>query len=183
MTEALKPPNFTFDSNWFGKIKIRHLTREDLTTLEWEGEYIRFRRVYLQVYERMRNGLGLMWGADLPGVGLIGQAFVQFKKSSTNSRSQKMKKAHIHSFRVRPAYRRAGVGTQIMDAIEVDLLRRGYDMVSLNVSRKNHVARRLYSRRGYVIVRPEPGEWSYYDHQGKLQKMHEPGWRMQKTIQ
>lgn len=182
MSEALKPPSFSFQSKWLGKIKVRHLTWDDLPALEWEGEYTRFRRVYRQVYERMSRGIGLMWGADLQGLGLIGQAFVQFKNRSTSKQTKAVKQAYIHSFRVRPAYRRAGVGAKIMDMIEGDLVKRGFESVSLNVNRQNFVARRLYSRRGYIVVKPDLGEWSYYDHNGVMQKMHEPGWRMKKLL-
>ena len=182
MSEALKSPAIPIDSGWAVCLKIRHINRDDLLSLEWEGEFKCFRKVYRQVYERMNTGLALMWGADLPGVGLIGQAFVQFKNSTSRIQPKRPKKAYIHSFRVRPAYRRAGVGSKIMQVLEDDLVRRGFHRVSLNVSRDNFAARRLYSRRGYTIIKPDPGIWSYYDHLGILKNVHEPGWRMQKKL-
>ena len=69
-----------------------------------------------------------------------------------------------------------------MQVLEDDLIRRGFVRVTLNVSRNNFAARRLYARRGYRIIKPDPGIWSYFDHRGILRSVHEPGWRMQKKL-
>ena len=65
---------------------------------------------------------------------------------------------------------------------ENDLLNRGYDIVTLNVGRDNPDARRLYERFGYNVVGDEPGRWSYLDHNGKRHYVHEPSWRMEKSL-
>ncbi|MEK6256027.1 MAG: GNAT family N-acetyltransferase [Chloroflexota bacterium] len=182
MSEFVQPPSSTTQSGWLNNLEIRHLTSDDLVALEWDGEYTHFRRVYNQVYNRMRNGLALMWGADLQQVGLIGQAFVQFNRSSSPSIPNKSESAYIHSFRVKSSYRRMGIGSAIMDNIEGDLILRGYQSVSLNVSISNFSARSFYSHRGYSILESDPGEWSYYDDKGILRHMHEPGWRMSKDL-
>jgi ribosomal protein S18 acetylase RimI-like enzyme len=182
MSEALKPPVSPIDSGWLARVTIRHLKSEDLPSLEWEGEFKHFRRVYHEVYGRMRKGLAMMWGAELLGVGLIGQAFVQFKNASPLKFSGRLRNGYIHSFRVRPAYRRAGVGNKLMQTIEEDLAGRGFHLVSMNVSRTNVPALRFYSHRGYHIVKPDQGKWSYHDHRGVLKHVHEPGWRMHKKL-
>lgn len=178
---VLHPPPST-DAGWINNLEIRHLTSEDLIALEWEGEYTHFRRIYSQVYDRMQHGLALMWGAELQKSGLIGQAFVQLKQSNSTSISNKGKNAYIHSFRVKPNYRRMGVGSAIMEIIEEDLILRGYQSAFLNVGISNFSARRFYSHRGYSILGSDPGIWSYHDDKGVFRKMHEPGWRMSKHL-
>jgi ribosomal protein S18 acetylase RimI-like enzyme len=169
------------NESWFERVKIRRLLPSDLPALEWSGEFVHFRRLYAEVYERMRSGLALMWVADLPGEGIIGQAFVQFHAARPELADGR-KKAYLHSFRVQPAYRGAGVGSRIMQVIENDLCRRGYKTITLNVSRTNQRALRLYRRLNYLIVGKDPGRWSYVDHNGTLCEVDEPGWRMQKIL-
>ncbi|HJS29271.1 MAG TPA: hypothetical protein VJ768_08635, partial [Anaerolineales bacterium] len=68
------------------------------------------------------------------------------------------------------------------EAAEADLTRRRVEVASLNVARDNQAARRLYERRGYRVVRAEPGVWQYVDHQGDVRSVHEPAWRMEKSL-
>lgn len=163
------------------KVIFRTLTKHDLSTLEWEGEYTRFRRVYKEIYKRSQTGLAVMWGADLPDVGLIGQAFVQLD-SRKKDLADKSQRAYVHSFRVRLAYRRVGLGTKIMQVVEEDLTRRGYQELCLNVARKNEGALRLYKRLGYRVLKADPGHWKYYDQHNILREVIEPGWRMIKEL-
>jgi ribosomal protein S18 acetylase RimI-like enzyme len=172
---------FSLDPDWPEHIVIRRLQKADLPILEWEGEYTRFRNVYADVFRRMQDGVAFMWGADLPEVGLIGQVFVQFNTNRAEL-ADGYKRAYIHSFRVQPAYRRAGVGTLLMETAEADLIQRGFREVSLNVTLQNPDARRLYERLGYKIIREDPGRWWYYDENNQLQEVHEPGWRMLKVL-
>ena len=37
-------------------------------------------------------------------------------------------------------------------------------------------------RRGYYVVAPEPGIWSYPDEKGVWHRVEEPAWRMEKKI-
>jgi ribosomal protein S18 acetylase RimI-like enzyme len=69
-----------------------------------------------------------------------------------------------------------------MGEAEDDILQRGYQTVTLNVSHKNHGALRLYLRLGYQVVGKDPGRWSYYDERGVLRHVYDPGWRMQKWL-
>lgn len=168
-------------SNWLEKVRIRLADKSDLHEMEWEGEYQHFRTVYADVYDRSRRGLALMWVADLPGEGLLGQAFVQLKMSDRSS-ADGHKRAYLHSFRVRPAARGQGLGTAIMRHVEEDLLRRGFRELTLNVAEENEGALRLYLRLGYKIVKRIPGKWAYYDDQGRLQTVAEPGYRLLKRL-
>ena len=168
-------------ADWLNKIEIRLADKSDLREMEWEGEYQHFRRVYNDVYDRSRRGLALMWVAELPGEGLLGQAFIQLRMTDRSSADGK-KRAYLHSFRVRPAVRGQGLGTAIMRHVEQDLLRRGFRELTLNVSEENEGAIRLYLRLGYKIVKRISGEWAYYDDQGRLQTVAEPGYRLIKQL-
>lgn len=162
-------------------ILIRQATRRDLLSLEWEGAYIRFRRMYAQVYQRSRENKARMWLAEVVGKGVVGQVFVQLS-SSQQELANGYSRAYIHGFRVRPEYRQQGIGSQLMKAVEDDLIGRGYQEVCLNVVRDNRAARQFYEQCGYKVIKKDPGKWFFYDHQGNRQEVHEPGWRMLKKL-
>lgn len=65
---------------------------------------------------------------------------------------------------------------------EKDIQSRGFRQVTLNVSRDNPDAKRLYEHLGYRIVADEPGIWSYIDHEGQTRHVNEPSWRMEKNL-
>lgn len=166
---------------WLTRVRYREAFETDLREMEWEGEYTRFRKVYADVYQRAARGLALMWVAELPEFGLVGQAFVQLKMHDLSTANGKTR-AYIHSFRVRPAMRNRGLGTAIMAFIERDLSQRGFKEVTLNVAEDNEGAMRLYRRLGYTVVEKISGKWSYYDDKGKLQHVVEPGYRLIKWL-
>ncbi|MBI3158717.1 MAG: GNAT family N-acetyltransferase [Chloroflexi bacterium] len=159
--------------DWRAGVQVRRVREADLPEMEWEGEYAHFRRVYRQVYERSLKGRALMWVADLPGIGLVGQVFVQMDGR---------KPAYVHGFRVRPEFRGQGLGGLLMDVLEDDLARRGIRLAALNVVDGNAGARRFYERRGYRVVAADPGQWTYIDQYGVEQEVNEPGWRMMKKL-
>ncbi len=166
---------------WFSRIKVRHLTRADLPALEWEGEFTHFRRLYMQAYQRAQKNRSVLWVAELPSEGLIGQLFVQLISARLELADGECR-AYIYSFRIRPSFRGYGLGTHMLRLAEQDLRRRGFQIATLNVNRSNAEARRLYERNGYRVVAAESGRWTYRDQSGNLQKVNEPAWRMQKEL-
>ena len=60
---------------------------------------------------------------------------------------------HVEDLLVADAHRSHGVGTRLLDELEQEALRRGYDRISLAVGVGNDGARRLYERQGYVDAR------------------------------
>jgi ribosomal protein S18 acetylase RimI-like enzyme len=175
------PSSDTAPDSLLQRVTIRHLREEDLPGLEWDGEFIHFRRLYREIYESTRRGNAIMWVAFLDGVGVIGQLFVQLN-SARHELANGESRAYIYGFRIRQNYRRMGLGTRIMAAAERELAQRGFKWVTLNVSRENEEAIRLYRRCGYRIVAREAGRWSYIDHLGKRREVHEPSWRMEKKL-
>lgn len=163
------------------KIRIRHASREDLPALEWEGEFKHFRHVFAEAYRLMELGEVVMWVAELPYVGLIGQLFVQLY-GQNKSQSNHVSSAYIYGFRIRPIFRGNGIGSRLLKTAEADLMKRGCLRISLNVARDNESARRFYERFGYIVVAQEPGIWSYLDHERRRRYVNEPAWRMEKVF-
>lgn len=162
-------------------LHVRPAVESDLREMEWEGSYKRYRRVYLDVFERMLEGKAIMWVVDLPAFGLIGQAFIQFKMTDSSCANGSTR-AYLHSFRVRPALRNQGIGTALMNFIEDDLTQRGFRELTLNVAKDNPDAIRLYQRLGYRVLKHISGSWSYFDENGNLQHEIEPGFRLIKSL-
>jgi ribosomal protein S18 acetylase RimI-like enzyme len=168
-------------AEWLSEVEIRIGREEDLPALEWQGELIQYRKLYRQVYQNACDGRASIWVAELEQAGIIGQVFVQFSSSRKELADGEIR-AYIYGFRVRPAYRGSGVGTQLLKQVEQDLQKRRFRWVTLNVSRQNLAAQRFYKRNGYQIVAAEAGRWSYVDHMGKRREVDEPAWRMQKKL-
>lgn len=163
------------------RLQIRTAKEEDLPALEWDGEYRHFHRLYSEIFESTRKGRAIMWIAEMEPVGLVGQLFVQLI-SGRPELADGAYRGYIYGFRVKLAYRSQGIGTQMMEVAENDLLKRGFRWVTLNVGHDNPEARRLYERLGYRVVAEEPGQWSYQDEYGQRHEVHEPAWRMEKRL-
>ncbi len=166
---------------WLSCISIRHLTAADLPALEWGGEYTHFRHVYAEAYQRMLKGLSILWGAELPGQGLVGQVFIQLDCDRPEL-ADGFYRAYLYSFRVQPQYRGVGLGSLMMKVVEEDLCQRGFHSLTLNVAKDNLRAQKLYARHGYQIVAHEPGVWHYLDHQNNWRYVKEEAWRMEKNL-
>ena len=164
------------------EVCFRHAHQKDLSALEWEGEYTRFRNVYAQVFRNTEKGLAFIWVAELLSGGIIGQAMVQSNKIDNPEFADGKRSAFMHSIRIRPEYRRKGMGTCLIRRVEQDLLERGYSTITLTVAVINTSALILYQNMGYRIVSTEPGIWSYRDDKNVLQHIEEPSWRMIKTL-
>jgi len=166
---------------WLRQVVIRHLESRDLPELEWGGEYVHFRRLFQDAFEFALQGRSILWVAELEGKGVIGQLFIQLF-SGRRELADGHNRAYIYGFRIKPPYRRAGLGRRMMDIVEKELVSLGYQTVTLNVGQNNPDARRLYERLGYQVIASEPGRWSYVDHQGNRREVDEPAWRMEKGL-
>lgn len=166
---------------WMDAVVIRLAERSDLPALEWNGEFQHFRKVYADAYQRMERGMTLIWVAEWPYGEIAGQLFIQMVCDRPEL-ADGVERAYLYSFRVRPEYRSHGLGSRMMDVVEQDLRDRGFHYVTLNVARDNPRAQHLYIRRGYRVVAPEAGIWSYPDDKGNWRRMEEPAWRMEKLL-
>ena len=163
------------------QLKVRHAIRSDLNRMEWGGELTHFRKIFHDAYFHMQTGVGLVWIAEYPVHGLIGQLMISLRSSRSDLSDGRMR-AYLYGFRVRPEYRSQGVGSVMMQTVEEDLTQRGYGLISLNVAQENLGAWKLYENLGYKVVGSDEGEWSYIDHLGNRIDVHEPAWRMEKKL-
>jgi ribosomal protein S18 acetylase RimI-like enzyme len=166
---------------WIDTVNIRQLCKADLPALEWGGEFSRYREVYLTEFERSQIGSSVLWVAEKPGDGIIGQVFVQLT-AERQELADGYSRAYMYAFRIRSSFRGAGLGTKMIRVVEDDLVRRKFCWITLNVGKTNYSARRLYIRLGYSVVAHEAGRWSYRDEKGVQQNVVEPAWRMEKFI-
>jgi ribosomal protein S18 acetylase RimI-like enzyme len=175
-TDSSTIPSFTHSD-----LLIRKVDRDDLEALEWGGEFLKYRRMYAEIFRTSNAGKSLMWLVELPGVDVLGQAFVLLKSVDLDA-ADGINRAYLFAFRVKPQWQNHGIGQYLMQFIEQDLQKRGFRYVTLNVARENLDAIRLYQRLGYKIIGPRSGVWSFRDHEGRLQQVNEPSWRMMKRI-
>jgi ribosomal protein S18 acetylase RimI-like enzyme len=162
-------------------LMIRPAREPDLLEMEWDGEYQHFRRLYREIFQSTAQGRALMWVGEDPLHGLIGQVFVQLR-SGRPELADGRNRAYIYGFRVKPNYRNRGVGSRMLERVEVDLVQRGVVWATLNVGKDNSAARRLYERHSYIVVGEEPGHWYYSDDEGRQHEVLEPAWRMEKNL-
>lgn len=163
-------------------VQIRHLIKADLPLLEWDGQFTHFRRSFKNAYYNARKGLAVLWVAAIPPDRIVGQVFVSLISRARSELADGRRRAYLYSVRVRSEFRGQGLGSRLMDIAEADLVDRGYRISTLNVARDNPKAIRFYRSRGYQIMAPEPGQWSYIDHLGRRQHVNEPAWRMEKHL-
>ena len=149
--ESLEQTSFRVDD-----IIIRKLIKTDLPALEWDGEYTHYREVYLMEFERSQIGSSILWVAEKPGTGIIGQLFIQLN-AERQELANGISRAYMYAFRIRPPYRGAGLGTRMMYVMEDDLFKRRFCWVTLNVGKNNFSARRLYARLDIGLWRMKPG--------------------------
>ena len=160
---------------------IRKGMQTDLPALEWDGEYAHYHRLFADAYQQMEQGRAVIWIAELPREGLVGQLFVSLNSYRVELADGKTR-AYLFGFRVRPAYRSIGIGTAMMHTVEADLADRGFLQLTLNVGQENPAARIFYERLGYWVIGPDPGCWSYLDDRGQRVDVCEPAWRMIKDF-
>jgi ribosomal protein S18 acetylase RimI-like enzyme len=162
------------------QVTIRPIREADLSALEWDGTYTRYRRVFRQTYEDVVRGQRLMIVA-VAGDQVVGQIFVQL--SSTETRyADGYSRAYLYSLRVRPEWQGRGLGTRLVSSAEAALVARGFSMAVIAAGKDNLGAQRLYERLGYRIFADDPGVWYFQDVNGVQQSIEEPCWVMEKRL-
>jgi ribosomal protein S18 acetylase RimI-like enzyme len=184
LRRALSPPAEDHPRTLFSDVeyRIRTLEEADLSALEWDGEYVRFRNLFRQAYEEMRGGVRLILILEhLQPPSVIGQIFIQWNSADPRL-ADGFARGYLYALRVKPEYRGRGLGTRLLQAAEQELLDRRMQAASIGVEKSNLRARALYERLGYRLIGEDPGRWSYIDHMGMKQNVSEPAWLMEKTL-
>jgi ribosomal protein S18 acetylase RimI-like enzyme len=162
--------------------QIRPVELEELPALEWDGEFAHFRLLFRQAYLDMQSGSRLLLVMeDSTSHEIIGQVFLQFNSSDVRFADGRGR-GYLYALRMKPLYRRQGLGTRLIRSAEDALRHMGMSVVSIGVAKDNEPARVLYERLGYRILADLPGEWTYVDHLGHLQTVVEPAWLMEKRL-
>ena len=159
-------------------LRIREATEADLPGMEWEGEYIHFRKVYRDAMKEAKQRRRVILVADV-GNELVGQIFVNYY-STWRMAQPGLLTGYLHSFRVKPTYRNRGIGGYLIQTAE--LVERHFQRVVISVAKMNDAALRLYKNHGYAILREDPGRWSFLDHQNQVQHISEPAYILQKLL-
>lgn len=162
-------------------IRLRLIEEADLPELEWEGQYIHFRKLYQQHYKNFLAGSTLIWVATNQAGKVIGQVFVLLYSKDKEIADGKQR-AYLFSFRIRDEWRGQGIGSFVMQFVEDYLRQKGYSWLRLNVGKTNIAAIEIYRHRGYRIMGPDSGTWRYEDNNNKWQTVSEPAWRMIKEL-
>lgn len=178
MVRLDSPRSYT---NTVPEIRIRQLVESDLPNLEWDGEYTHYRKLFEEAYSRMKRGTAVLWVAEHFTGTLIGQVFIQLMCDRPEL-ADGVERAYLYSFRIKPQFRNQGIGSLMLAEVEYDLRRRGFKSLTINVSVENTAAQRLYLRKGFRIVAPDPGIWSYQDHLNAWHTVEEPAYRMMKKL-
>ncbi len=167
--------------DWFSEIEIRLAQEQDLPDLEWNGEYTHYRRLFRQIFNSMNVNEAHIWIACHNRFGLVGQMFLQLLSNRLELADGRTR-GYIYGFRVKPSFRRRGLGSLMLEHVEDELRNLMYSWATLNVAKDNLNALKFYRQHGYRIVANEPGKWSYIDDQGELCQVHEPAFRMEKLL-
>jgi ribosomal protein S18 acetylase RimI-like enzyme len=161
-------------------VNVRRVTKEDLPALEWEGQYTHFRKVYQHAFKEAERGDRVLLVAEADGK-LIGQIFLHLNALNLGTKLS-VPTAYLHSFRVRSAYRNIGVGSKLLHQAEEIMRGMGIQLAVIAVSKSNPRALNFYQKWGFSVFREDSGRWSYLDHLGRLQEVHDPSYLLQKEI-
>lgn len=161
-------------------VTFRPASLDDLPRLEWYGLYKHYRNIFRRAYRDQQLGRRYLLLADCGGFP-IGQIFIQFISGNPHI-ADGDQRAYLYSLRVMEMFQRHGIGTRLIQEAEALLLERGFRYATIAVSLDNPRARRLYERLGYRVLWQDSGDWSYIDHLGRKQHVHDPCWLLEKNL-
>ena len=157
---------------------VRDARASDLPRLEWFGIYAHLRRMEEANYRDVEAGTKLWLVSDVNGFP-VGHLKVNLR---VDDPSRGNPRGYIFALRVFDPFQGLGIGTELITAAESALRGRGFRYVSIAVGKDNPRARRLYERLGYTVYREEIGRWQYVDLQGRLHRVEEPEFLMDKPL-
>ena len=174
MTTAEKRLDFVIDM----AVCLRTATADDLSKLEWFGQYRHFRNLFRRTFREQQAGHRLMLLATVNNFP-IGHIFIQYKTRRAHARAPR---AYFYSFRVMEMFRHQGIGTRLLQEAESIVKDKGLHWATIAAAKDNAAARRLYERQGYRVYGEDSGEWRYIDHRGQTREVKEPCWLLEKKL-
>ena len=161
-------------------VAVRIAQQEDLSELEWQGQFAHYRNLFRRSFREQQKGNRLMLVAECNHY-LIGRLFVQFKGNNPQI-ADGISRGYLYSFHILPVFRRKGVGTKLVQTAEALLQQRGFTQATIAVAKDNKAALRLYKRLNYKTFAETSGQWRFLDHEGNIREVYEPSWLLEKTI-
>lgn len=161
------------------RVTFRAAMKEDLSKIEWFGEYAHFRNIYRRTFEDQRRGERLMLVADVNHFP-IGHVFIHFNHEQHSSKGRT---AYFYSLRVMEMFRNCGIGSRLLSEGERIIRNRRCNRITIAAAKTNPRARALYERYGYRVFMEDSGRWSYVDHHGKRREIYEPSWVLEKNLE
>ena len=164
------------------EVNIRLLREEDLPALEWDGEYKRYRRIYREIFHNFQKGISFPLVAETARDGVIGQVFLTRKEPNLKF-SAFHRYFFLSSFRVKPQFRKMGVGSRMLELCERHVKQHHLRDIFLNCDVSNHRARWFYLDHGFQVIRIDESDWSFVDDEGFVVTEHQHAYLMKKTIE
>ena len=167
--------------NWLDQVTIRLIRETDLPALEWDGEYIRYRKIYQEIYRNYQKGISLPYVAETSEDGIIGQVFLT-RKEPNPAYAGRSRYFFLSSFRIKPEFRDQGLGGRLLDVCFSAV--RNYHLrdIFLNCASENNRARWFYEKHGFRVVRIDEGRWSYVNHEGLVVSEKQSAYLMRKML-
>lgn len=162
-------------------VTLRLAVKRDIPRFEWYGEYRHFRNLFRRAWREQVAGRRLLLVADCNDFP-IGHIFIQLHSANPRISDGKTR-AYLYSFRVMEIFQGHGIGTALITEAERLLVERGFRQATIAVAKDNTRALRLYERLNYAVFGEDPGRWSYTDHKGKVIKVVEPCWILEKHLE
>ncbi len=157
---------------------VRSVRADDLPRLEWFGTYAHFRRLEEDNYRDVETGSKLWLVAEANRFP-VAHLKINLRVEDPLRGNPR---GYIFALRVFDPFQGLGIGTGLIEAAESVLRARGFRYVSIAVGKDNPRARRLYERLDYTVYREEIGRWQYVDLDGRLHRMQEPEYLMDKPV-
>jgi len=148
-------------------VVVRTLCERDVRLLEWHGGED-LRSFYEWQWAQHRSCEREILVADFNNFP-IGQVAIQWTGKITHPSFP-----DIQSLRVMETFRGLGIGSRLVEACEIEVLRRNFDQIGIAVGLENPAAQRLYERLGYhVSGAPYSDSWDYQNARGETVHVEE----------
>ncbi len=167
--------------NWLDRVRIRLIREADLPELEWNGEYSRYRKVYLEVFRNSQKGISFPYVAETDEDGIIGQVFLTLKEPNPSFTGHS-RYFFISSFRIKEPFRSRGLGALLLQVCEKEVRAHRLRDIYLNCSTDNNRARHFYERHSFRIVRIDEGNWTFVNEEGLVVSEKQSAFLMKKTL-
>ena len=156
-------------------VTIRVASESDLRALEWEGMFSDHREIIEAAYARQQQRSTVMLVAETGGH-LVGQIWLDLTKFAARG------SGYLWGFRVHPASRSCGIGTELLGAAEAWLAAHAFESGALGVEKDNARVMRFCYRLGYEVAGELLERYSYTTPTGDAHEVTVDQWLLEKRL-